>query len=48
MSKRKYEISGEDEEGDVWTFSTDDRERAEAILEDMQKDLRNVEMEEHC
>ena len=43
MAKRKYEISGTTEEGDVWTFATDDRGRAEEIREEMGEDLKDVE-----
>lgn len=42
MAKRKYEISGTTEEGDVWTFATDDRERAEEIRDEMSADLSEV------
>lgn len=44
--KRKYSVSGINEEGDVWTFSTDDKERAEVIQEDMIEDLEDVELNE--
>ena len=47
MPKRKCEISGTDEEGDVWTFATGDRERAEGVLDEMREDLENVEMKEN-
>ena len=43
MAKRKYEISGTTEDGDIWTFATDDRERAEEIREEMSDDLNEVE-----
>jgi hypothetical protein len=46
MAKRKYEVSATDEEGDIWTFSSDDRERAERMLEDMRTDFGEAELAE--
>lgn len=39
MAKRKYEVSGEDDRGDVHSFCTDDCERAEEIEKVMREDL---------
>lgn len=47
MSKRKYEVSGEDDLGDIHSFHTDDRARAEEIAELMREDLEQVELLEH-
>lgn len=44
--KRKYQVSGINEEGDVWTFSTDDKERVEVIKDDMVEDLDDVQLNE--
>lgn len=46
MEKRKYEVSGTDDLGDVHTFATDDRKRAEEILSIMREDLDEVELKE--
>ena len=46
MRKRKYEVSGVDDLGDVHIFATDDRERAEEIAVIMRDDLEEVEMTE--
>jgi hypothetical protein len=46
VKKRKYEVSGIDDLGDVHTFSTDDRERAEEIVAIMREDLDEVELTE--
>ncbi len=46
MADRKYEVRGTDELGDVWTFATDDRERAENMLAEMQSDLGSVRLTE--
>ena len=44
--KRRYHVSGIDDLGDLHTFSTDDRERADEIRAIMQEDLQDVELEE--
>lgn len=44
MFDAKYHVKGRDENGDWWTFSTDDRERAEDMLAQMREDLEAVEM----
>lgn len=44
MRKRKYEVSGTDELGDVHSFATDDRERTEEILAFMREDPDDVEL----
>ena len=44
--KRRYHVSGIDDLGDVHTFSTDDRDRADEIRTIMGEDLRNVEWDE--
>ncbi len=46
MPKRKYEVTGIDDLGDVHTFGSDDRERAEEVAEIMREDLDNVELVE--
>lgn len=46
MPKRKYEVSGTDDLGDLHIFCTDDRERAEEILELMREDLDEVTLSE--
>ena len=43
MQKRKYEVSGTDDLGDVHTFATDDRERAEKVAVIMSDDLEGVD-----
>jgi hypothetical protein len=46
MLKRKYQVSGRDDLDDVHIFRTDDRNRAEEIVELMREDLEDVEMSE--
>ena len=46
MPKRKYEVCGTDDLGDVHIFCTDDRERAEEVADVMREDLEDVEMTE--
>jgi hypothetical protein len=46
MLKRKYQVSGRDDLDDVHIFRTDDRGRAEEIVELMREDLEDVEMSE--
>ena len=46
MADRKYQVRGTDEMGDVWTFSTNDRDRAEEILAEMRNDLASVRFSE--
>ena len=46
MQKPKYEVSGTDDLGDVHTFATDDRERAEEIKAIMGEDLEDVALKE--
>ncbi len=43
---RHYHVSGVDGDGDVHTYSTDDRERAEAMLKTMGEDLEQVALHE--
>jgi hypothetical protein len=43
-TERKYHVSGRNEDGDVWTFSTDDLERAEDMLSQMREDLDGVKL----
>ena len=45
-NSRKYQVTGTDDLGDVHTFATDDRERAEEIAAIMREDLENVELVE--
>ena len=47
MWKRKYEVNGEDDLGDVHSFHSDDLERAEEIAELMRQDLERVELVTH-
>lgn len=47
MAKRRYEVVGEDDLGDVHSFQTDDRERAEEIVAIMREDLDQVELIDH-
>jgi hypothetical protein len=44
MAKPRYQVRGTDENGDTWTFGTDDRERAEAMLADMREDFEDTEL----
>lgn len=44
MTRRRYEVLGTDDLGDVHSFQTDDRERAEEIKAIMAEDLRGVEL----
>ena len=46
MLKRKYQVSGRDDLDDVHIFRTDDRRRAEEIVELMREDLEDVELSE--
>ena len=45
--KRRFEVSGTDDLGDVHTFATDDRDRAEEIMAIMGEDLEEVELQEN-
>jgi hypothetical protein len=44
--KRKLHVSGTDDLGDVHTFTTDDRERAEEVKGIMSENLDDVTLEE--
>ncbi|MFC7499028.1 hypothetical protein ACFQRC_07310 [Enterovirga sp. GCM10030262] len=44
MSERKFEVSGTDDDGDVWTFSTTDRERANGVFAQMREDFTEVKL----
>ena len=46
MVRRKYDVSGMDDLGDVQYFATDDRERAQEVLATMREDLEDVELRE--
>lgn len=46
-STRKYEVTGTDNLGDVHTFASDDRERAEEVAEVKRHDLPSVIMIEN-
>lgn len=46
MTNRKYEVRGVDDLEDVHAFRTDDRERADEMLELMREDLDDVELVE--
>lgn len=39
MQKRRFEVSGTTPLGDIWSFSTDDHERAQEILKDMREEI---------
>ena len=41
---RKYEIVGTTEEGDSWTFGTDDQGRALEMYAQMKQDFEEVKM----
>ena len=46
--KRKYEVHGEDENGDIWIVGTDLRETAEHIAKQFRKDgHKNVRIVEN-
>ena len=47
MSRRKYEVIGADDLGDIHSFQTDERQRAEEVAELMREDLERVELLEH-
>lgn len=47
MAKRRFEVTATDEQSDVWTYATDDRERAETMLADMEQDFGSAEMIDH-
>jgi hypothetical protein len=47
MSKRMYEVIGEDDLGDVHSFHTDNRERADQVAEAMREELTTVRVETH-
>ena len=44
--RRRYEVTGIDDLGDVHTFGSDDRERAVEVAELMREDLESVEITE--
>lgn len=44
--QRKFTVSGTDDLGDVHTFGTDDRERAEEMQRLMSEDLESVTLSE--
>ncbi|WP_146151158.1 hypothetical protein [Allosphingosinicella deserti] len=44
---RKYEVSGEDEEGFIHSFHTDDMQQALDIAEIMREDLARVRIDSH-
>jgi hypothetical protein len=48
MTHRRYEVFGTDDLGDVHSFNTDDRERAEEIVEIMREDLADVKLVERA
>ena len=47
MTKRRYEVRGEDDLGDMHSFHTDDRARADEIAAIMREDLEQVELIDH-
>lgn len=46
MEKRRYQVRGVDDLGDVHIFLTDDRQRAEGVAEAMRQELDTVELAE--
>lgn len=44
---RKFEVVGIDDLGDVHTFASDDRNRAERVEEQMREELENVKLVEN-
>jgi hypothetical protein len=44
--KRRYQVTGIDDLGDVHIFRTDDRTRAEGVAEAMGEELETVELGE--
>lgn len=44
MAERKFQIRATDEQGDTWTYGTDDPERARDMLEQMRDDFETVEV----
>lgn len=42
--KRRYIVSGVDEDGDVQAFASDDRTAADQVREQMEDDLTDVQM----
>jgi hypothetical protein len=44
--ERRFEVSGTDDLGDVHSFHTDDRERAEEMQRLMSEDLEEVQLQE--
>ena len=48
MTQRKFEVSGEDENGDLWVVATDLRETAESMAEKFRDDgYQNVRIVEN-
>jgi hypothetical protein len=46
--QRRYEATGVDDLGDVHTFGSDDRQRAEDVAELIREDLDQVELVENA
>jgi hypothetical protein len=46
MSERKFQVCGTDDEGDLHTLHTDDRDRAEAMKAKFAEDLKDVQLRE--
>lgn len=44
MTHRRFEVHGTDDLGDVHSFQTDDRQRAEEMLTLMREDLEAVKL----
>jgi len=44
FTARKYHVTGRDDEGNFWTFSTDDAEQAKDMLCQMREDLQDVQL----
>ncbi len=47
VATRRYEVRGTEQEGDVWSFHTDNADRAQEMMAQMREDLRDVELIDH-
>ncbi len=47
MARRKYEVWGTDDLGDVHSYETDERERADEMQRLMSEELENVQFVEN-
>lgn len=44
--QKQFRVSGEDEDGAIWAYETDDEEAARETFQHMKEDLCNVEFAE--